>query len=323
MNALTQTILDRPGVYEIDGETYHRDPAPAPSLSSTLAKLMLAQSPLHAWTACPRLNPAWEPVDKKTFDIGRAAHRAILGKGGDYVPIHDELLASNGAASTKAAKEFIASARDAGMTPLKSAEVDGIEAMRAVAHDRLAGIGVSFDPARSELVALAEIDGIWCRAMLDNVPLAAGAPIYDLKTCESAAPQACERAILNYGYDVQAEHYRQVWRAATGEDRPFRFVFQEKIAPYEVCVVELGNDSLMMARKKIARAREIWRICLRDNHWPGYPPGVHRIELPEWFHARWLERESVEADHKSRTGADIIEAARLWQAPEGYQGAAE
>lgn len=323
MNAMTQTILDSAGVYEIDGETYHRDPAPAPSLSSTLAKAMLAQSPLHAWTACPRLNPAWEPTDKKTFDIGRAAHSAVLGKGGEYVAIPDGLLASNGAASTKAAKEFIASAREAGMTPLKSSEVDGIEAMREVAHKRLADIGVTLDPARSELVALAEIDGIWCRSMLDHVPLDAGAPIYDLKTCESAAPAACEKSIMNYGYDVQAEHYRQVWKAATGEDRPFRFIFQEKSAPYEVCVVELGDDSLMMARKKIARAREIWRICLRDNHWPGYPPGVHRIELSEWFHARWLERESADADYKRRTGADIIEASRHWQAPEGYKGAAE
>lgn len=317
MNAITETILDRPGVYEIDGDTYHRDPAPEPSLSSTIAKLLIAQSPLHAWTASPRLNPQWESVNKKTFDIGRAAHRAILGKGGAYVSIPEELLGSNGAASTKAAKEFIETARANGMTPLKSAEVDGIEAMRSVANERLHHIGVDLDPARSELVALAQIDGIWCRAMLDNVPLAAGAPIYDLKTCENAEPSACERAIMTYGYDVQAEHYRQVWKAATGEDRPFRFIFQEKSAPFEICVVELGEDSLAMARKKIARAREIWGVCLRACQWPGYPLGVHRIELPDWFAAKWLERESVESDHKSRTGKDIIEASMRWQAPEG------
>ena len=88
------------GVHQIDGEDYHRDPCPEASLSSTLAKTMLAQSPLHAWTASPRLNPDWEPVNKKTFDIGRAAHRAILGAGGDYVAIPRSVLASNGAAST-------------------------------------------------------------------------------------------------------------------------------------------------------------------------------------------------------------------------------
>jgi hypothetical protein len=317
MNALTETTLDAAGMYELDSETYHKDPAPAPSLSSTLAKALLAQSPLHAWYASPRLNPDWEPVNKKTFDIGRAAHGAILGKGGDYIAIPNDMLASNGAASTKAAKAFIEEARSAGMTPLKSCEVDCIGAMKDVAEDRLAALGINLDPARSELAALAEIDGGWCRAMLDNVPLAANEPIYDLKTCESAAPDACERAIMNYGYDVQAEHYRQVWKAATGEDRPFRFIFQEKSQPHELCVVELGDDSLMMARKKIARAREIWGICLRAKQWPGYPLGVHRVELQDWFHAKWLERESVEADHKSRIGKDIIEAAMRWQAPEG------
>lgn len=318
MNATTPTIIDRPGIYDLDADTYHRDPAPEPSLSSTIAKLMLAQSPLHAWTACPRLNPAWEPVEKKIFDIGRAAHRAILGKGGDYVAIPEDLLASNGAASTKAAKEFIEQARMSGLTPLKAAEVDQIEAMREVAWNRMNSLGIDMNPARSEVSALAQIEGVWCRAMLDNAPLPPSDPIYDLKTCENAAPDACQRAVINYGYDVQAEHYRQVWNAATGEDRAFRFIFQEKSAPYEVCIIELGDDSLMMARKKIARAREMWGLCLRDNNWPGYPLGVHRIELPEWFHERWLERESADADFKRRTGKDIIEAAGRWQAPEGY-----
>jgi hypothetical protein len=123
------------------------------------------------------------------------------------------------------------------------------------------------------------------------------------------------RAVMNYGYDVQAAHYLDTWKAATGEERRFRFVFQEKTAPYELCVVELGSDSLTMARKKVARAREIWRLCLEDDHWPGYPLGVQRMELPEFFHARWLERESQDADYKRRAGHDIVQAATRWQAP--------
>lgn len=319
---LHQTILP-PGVHQISAERYHADPAPEPSLSSTLAKTMLAQSPLHAWTACPRLNPAWEPVNRKTFDIGRAAHRAILGAGGDYVAIPEGILASNGAASTKEAKAFIEDARARGLTPLKAAEVDQIHTMREVARRKLAAMQIDLDPARSEMIAIAQMDQVWCRAMLDNVPLPVRDPIYDFKTCENASPDACQKAVLNYGYDVQAEHYRQVWRAATGEDRTFRFIFQEKTAPFEVCVIELGEDSLFMARKKIARARDMWRICLRDGHWPGYPLGVHRIDLPAWAHDRWLERESAEADHKRRTGKDVIEAAARWQSPEQFQGAAE
>lgn len=303
------------GVHQIEAEAYHRDPCPEASLSSTLAKTMLAQSPLHAWTASPRLNPDWEPVDKKTFDIGRAAHRAVLGAGGDYIAIPEEILASNGAASTKEAKAFIADAQAAGKTPLKEAEVDQIHAMRDKAAAKLAALQIDLDPARSEMVAIAQIDGVWCRAMIDNVPLDARLPIYDFKTCENASPEACQKAILNYAYDVQAEHYRQVWHAATGEDRVFRFVFQEKSAPHEVCVIELGADTLLIARKKIARAREMWGICMQNAQWPGYPLGVHRVDLPTWAIERWLERESYEADHKRQIGADILLAAMQLQAP--------
>ena len=126
------------GIHQIAAEAYHADPAPAPSLSSTIAKVLLGQSPLHAWTASPRLNPAWEPKYSKTFDIGRAAHRETLGAGSDFCAIPDDILASNGAASTKAAKEFIESAREAGLTPLKSDEVTQIEAMRAKITEKLA-----------------------------------------------------------------------------------------------------------------------------------------------------------------------------------------
>lgn len=306
------------GVYQLDAEVYHRDPCPAPSLSSTLAKTLLSQSPLHAWVQSPRLNPDWEPVEKKTFDIGRAAHTAILGKGGDYVAIPDGILSSNGAASTKEAKAFIEDARAAGKTPLKADEVERIEAMRSVAHDRLAKIGITLDPACSEQAALAQIDGIWCRAMLDNVPLDPAQPIYDFKTCESAHPEACLKAVMNYGYDVQAEHYRQVWRAATGQDRGFVFIFQEKAKPYEVCLIRLGQDSLAMAAKKIARAREIWRLCLSRDQWPGYPLGIHEVDPPAWFVEKWLERESAESEHKRATGADIYDLSMKAMSPQGF-----
>lgn len=311
------------GIYQLDADVYHADPAPVPSLSSTIAKILLAQSPLHAWTTSPRLNPDWEPKDSKTFDIGRAAHRATLGAGSDFCAIPDDILASNGAASTKAAKEFIESARDAGLTPLKSEEVLQIEAMQAKISEKLAALNIDLDPAHSEVAAIAQIDGIWCRAMVDNAPGDARQPLYDFKTTTDASPDAAMRAVMNYGYDVQAAHYLDTWKAATGEDRLFRFIFQEKTAPYEVAVIEVGPDSMMMARKKIARARAMWANCLSVDDWPGYPLGVHRIELPEFFHTRWLERESVEADHKNRTGKDVLEMARQWQSPEPFRHAGE
>ncbi len=306
------------GIHRIDAATYHADTLrDEPTLSSTLARLVIDRSPLHAWTAHPRLNPGWEPVERKTFDIGKAAHMAVLGHGEDYVAIPNELLAANGAASTKAAKTFIAEARAAGRTPLKAEEMARIEAMAGRVHNRLDQMRVWLDTDRSELVALAEVDGVWCRAMIDNAPEDPGQPLYDFKTTTDASPEACTRAVLNYGYDVQAQFYREVWRAATGEDRGFRFIFQEKTPPFEVAVVEIDSEALEMAARKTRRAREIWGNCLRSDYWPGYPVGVQRVGLPAWFHERWLDRESAEADHRRRVGADILDFAARWQSPQG------
>lgn len=311
------------GIHQISADAYHSDPAPDPSLSSTLARLILNQSPLHAWTASPRLNPNWQPVEKKTFDIGRAAHRAVLGAGSDFCVIPEDILASNGAASTKEAKAFVEDARAKGLTPLKQAEAVDIEAMRGKIAAKLQLLNIGFDPARSEISALAVINGVWCRAMIDNAPIDPALPLYDFKTTTDASPEACTKAVMNYGYDVQAAHYLEAWKAATGETRLFRFVFQEKTAPFEVCVVELGDDSLAMARKKTARARALWCDCLRSNDWPGYPLGVFKVELPDFYHAKWLERESVDADYKRQTGQDAINRARAWQAPEKFKIAGE
>lgn len=310
-------MIMQPGIHAISETEYHSDPAPSPSLSSTIAKILLGQSPLHAFMASPRLNPNWEPVNKKTFDIGRAAHREVLGRGGDWTVIPAEILASNGAASTKEAKAFREDARARGQTPIKADEAEAIKIMALKLHLRLKDMGITLDPDYSEQAAFARIDDVWCRCLVDNAPNHPRAPLYDLKTTTDANPDKIARTIMDYGYDVQAEHYRQTWKAATGEDRPFRFIFIEKEPPHEICVVELSGEDLMMAQKRIRRAREIWRNCLDAGDWPGYPLEVVQVKLPEFYQSRWLEREIMEADYKAQTGADIINIGRTRPVTEG------
>jgi len=67
---------------------YHADPCPAPSLSSSIAKIMLDQSPRHAWHAHPRLGLVAEDEEPtRPQQIGTAAHKLILGRGRDIVRI--------------------------------------------------------------------------------------------------------------------------------------------------------------------------------------------------------------------------------------------
>lgn len=312
------TIIS-PGLHRIEAEAYHGDPCPQPSLSSTLARLILNRSPLHAWTAHPRLNPAWEPTEKKTFDIGRAAHRAVLGAGGDYVAYPPEILASNGAASTKEAKAWAEEQRAAGRTPLKADEVDQIGEMAMLCHHRLTDYGIKLDPSRSEVTALAEIDGAWCRAMIDNAPDDPRLPLYDFKTCEDASPDAVVRHVETYGYDVQAAHYLDVWRAATGEDRDFVFIFQEKAPPYAIAVVRLLNsaghsgDWMEDAREKVHVARQTWAHCVSTDHWPAYPALIIEVGARAFHRQRWQDQRD-----RAAVSRRVIEEATKFQAPENF-----
>ena len=337
VNDLPSTEPLAAGIYpDIPEARYHADDlGDRPSLSNSLAKQLL-RSPLHAWTAHPKLNPDWEPTEKKTFDIGRAAHRAVLGKGGDYVAIPENILASNGAASTKEAKAFIAEARENGQTPLKVDEVVMVEAMADHLHRRLAQMGITLDPARSEYTALAEIEGALCRCRVDNAPdemvmipgVGPRKVMIDFKTIEDAGPDACRKAVESYGYDFQSEHYRQTWKAACGEDRAMIFVFQEKSAPFEVGCVYLLNEPGHSAdygedsAQKVAAARALWNECLTTHVWPGYPNGIIVLGARSFHRQAWQDKAAI-LTQTSKPTREAIEAWHRAQAPANHRIAGE
>src|SRR5882672_6742571 len=72
----------------MSSEKYHADPAPSPSLSSSLAAVLLSQSPRHAWRMHPKLNPRYEAEESARFDLGSAAH-ALLLEGNNQMEVLD------------------------------------------------------------------------------------------------------------------------------------------------------------------------------------------------------------------------------------------
>jgi hypothetical protein len=303
------------GIHSIPAEVYHADALRTEvTLSSSLARVVLNQSPLHAWTAHPRLNPEYEPKTSDAFDIGRAAHRAILGAGGEFVAIPDALLSDDGGVRTKEARAWVNEARASGLTPLKSEKVEAIQAMADTAHDALRDYRIKLDPDRSELSALAMVNGVWCRAMVDNAPESPRLPLFDFKTCESADPDAVRRSIMAYGYDMQARFYVDAWQEATGQLREFWFIFQEKSAPFEVAVVSLSDLDMDLAGLRCTRARETWGECLRTGEYPGYPRQVLTLDLPEFYHQRHEARAAAET--AAKPSREALDAARAWQAPQ-------
>ena len=65
-----------PGLYRMAAAAYHADPAPAPSLSSSLARLIVGHSPAHAKEAHPRLT--LDPIGPESKAIDRGADYSTM-----------------------------------------------------------------------------------------------------------------------------------------------------------------------------------------------------------------------------------------------------
>lgn len=322
MNTIVPDKPKAPGFYRMSAEAYHRDPAPEPSLSSSIAKTLIAKSPRHAWVAHPRLNPDWQAGDSnKALDFGSAAHRLLLGTGRDILRIeHDDFR-------TKAAREARDEAIAGGLTPMLAKDLARAEEMVAATRKQLSlieGCENAFAGGDNEVALFWQEGDTWCRAMVDNL-LFGDREIAntDFKTTNaSAAPQPGARRIFDLGYHLQAAFYERGLRALTGESdtRPVvsRFVMQETEPPYLLSVFEIDEEGREIGRKMAATALAFWRRCLADNVWPGYPARIVTAEIPPWAARAWLDGEAAygmlgDGDNNSR--GEAFDILARWSPP--------
>ena len=127
MNSEGVTIKIPSLVEDMSFKTYLADPAPEPSLTSSLVRELLQTAPRRVWENCSRLNPDYEAKQKGTFDLGSAAHELFIGAGAGIVVINEDSW------RTKVAKEAKAAAYAAGKTPILIANMSRVEAMAAAA----------------------------------------------------------------------------------------------------------------------------------------------------------------------------------------------
>ena len=294
---LDRRLVDEVGLWRMPASVYHADPCEKPSLSHSVAKVLLGKSPRHAWYAHPRLNDACEEVHNKRFDLGTVAHTLLLGQGRDIV----EIAADN--FMTKEAKRLRDEAYAVGKTPILSEHLASARAMEAAAREQLVdiqGCEHLFDPAQGDgevVCCWREDDGPWCRAQIDWLPHNR-LVFADYKTVDgSAHPDALGRRVVDLGYDVQAAFYElglsTIDPDLAGRIQPV-FIFQECTPPFELCAATLDEETMTVGRKKVELAIRTWQRCLETDTWPGYPPRIVPITMPTWALQAWLEREARE-----------------------------
>lgn len=279
--------MTAPGVYaDFDELAYHRDPA----LSSSGAKRLLPPN-------CPALfkhdrDNGGRP-NKRSFDVGHAAHKAVLGVGGEVMVVHkttkDKQSVPADDYQTKSAQKHRDAIYSEGKVPLLERELRTVEEMADAIrqHPRASRL---LDPEHG----LPEVSTFWHdekrgidrRARFDWLPDSDGGQLIvpDYKTTASAEPRAFHRSIFNFGYDIQAVFYTDAIQAAEiAQDVLFLFIAQETTPPYLVTVHEFDALSLIVGRKRVDRACEVFAECTATDTWPGYSDEIELVGPPNYL----------------------------------------
>lgn len=293
-------IISQPGLYfDVPAEDYFADPCIEPSLTQSVAKILIDQSPLHAKLAHPRYWDAPRADDDgydKAQAIGNAAHALILGRGKKLAVIDAPDFRKKDA---KEAKEKAIAAKQ---EPILSKHFDMARDLVAsfwLQLRQIEGCEKAFheDHGQSEVVGVAQDGELYLRTMIDWLSTDRRL-VLDLKTVSaSASPFVTGRKMASDGWMVQAAMHERVLDAvdpAGAGRRRFLYVCVEQQPPYALTVNEIGEAPLTIGRKMLQYAIETWRRCVEDDVWPAYPLRIIRPEMPAWAENGWINREIAE-----------------------------
>lgn len=280
-------------VDDMPEDTYHADPVPAGSLSSTGARTLL-KAPAKFRHALDH-----PPAPRAVWDLGKALHTRVLGVGAGYVVPVDEHGDPYVRWDTNRCKAQIAEIRAAGYVPLKPDDGAKVEAMAAaiLAHPDARELleGTIGRPEVSAFAYDEDLD-LWLRARFDYLPDVDPSGLMvlsDLKSAHDASDAEVAKAIGRDGLHIQAWWYDDiVERLGLCEAAVSVLIVQEKDPPYLVNVVQPHPVDMMRAEQLGIRARRLYVDCRARDHWPGYSTQVHTVDVPSWQVA--LEERQIE-----------------------------
>lgn len=271
---------------------YHNDPCKAPSLSSSVASVLVSQSPAHAYAVHPRLG-GHKRAPTKEMETGSLIHRLFLGKGPEL-----RIVAAKDW-RTQAAKDAREEARENGQIPVLRHKLDEAERTAGKLRQKYNALelGLELDEADRECVVTWQSDTahgpVWCRCRIDAL-WRKRATALDLKTTGSAHPKAIAKSCASFGYAIQEAAYREAMcaleRDMLGRER-FLFVFAELEPPFAMTPADLSGAFRDLGAQQWDRAKDTWAWCLKNDRWPEYGPAIARIEPPSWAMAQEMEED--------------------------------
>jgi len=286
---------------DVTERDYHADlVADVPTLSNSIAKVLIASSPAHARAEHPRLNPQLERTEEKKFDLGTAAHALLLEGRDDAIAVIDHPDFRTNAAKTARAEAYLE-----GKTPLLAKHWDEVKAMVAAARAQLERHTPEpfTDGTPERTLVWTDPIGPVCRARIDWLRNDLGGMDDYKTTAASAAPESWGRTMFGFGGDMQVAFYSRGLRELTGRQPTFRFVVQELAPPYALSVFALSPDALALADAKVEYALHTWQRCLDTGVWPAYPQELCYLPAAPWAESQWLDRAARDSFSTDRRAA--------------------
>jgi len=241
-------------------ETYHGDPVPGGSLSSTFARLLTSHVPAKARACHINRKPT------KSMNLGKAAHAHALGAGPELIVWQHDGRTKAGKAEREAVADKLSTEAAVAVTEAERNQILGM----AIVLRETPEVAAILDRCESEVSAFWQEGDVWCRARYD---LLGDRLAWDYKTAEDSSARGFEHAMSTYGYHQQAEFYQRGLYALGHEaaDEPMRFIVQETQDPYLVQVHTCDPLAIEVARALNDRAIDIYAEAMKSGQWAGYP----------------------------------------------------
>lgn len=261
-------------VLGMDEDEYHG----GPEFSASAAKEIL-KTPAHY----KHVYIDGHREKKKAWDIGTAVHAKVLGVGAETVSCPPELLASNGAMSTKVAKEWRAEQEAEGLIVVSAAEAAQIDGMveSVLAHD-LARAWFEL-PGHSEasMFATDPETGLRLRCRWDRLPDDERAGI-DLKTTLDASRDGFMRRAHDLKYHMARAHYLHTSKLAGHPRNEMVLIAVENKAPYLVAHYQFSHEQIERGEREARKARRLLVQCRETGEWPGYSKNLEILDAPAY-----------------------------------------
>lgn len=270
--------------------------AMTPRFHQSTANTLLTLSPYHAWYFHPDLGGHEKPGSAAT-KRGNVLDRMIFGVGPEIVVL------DFGDYKSKAAQAARLEAEAAGKLPVLLEPYEKHRLfVEAVLHQLREEHGIEFKgESQVTLQWDARENGVPCEGRLDHLLFQRLDPprimIWDLKTCRDASEEAVARSIVKYGYHIQ--HAAYVEAASVLNPKAIvemEFLFAETEAPFLVRRTPLAGTMKSLGEYQWARACRIWKDCVENNSFPGYP--VTRIEAKPYQLTQAVEEGDEEMEFR-------------------------